>query len=496
MRFYMFNIDKDLKNILDISISLTCEKNYNKLLEKILKESMRTTNSDAGTLYLYKDNSLVFKIMRTNSLNIYKGGNGENIDLPPVPFTEKNVCSYCAIHRKLINIQDVYDNVQFDFSGPRNYDSITKYRTKSMLVIPLADHENELIGVIQLINALDVDNNIIPYNKRDEYTTIALSSLAAVSLSNMQHMQSMKELFFSFASVMASAIDERSPYNANHTQNVSYYISQFIDFVNNQYAQGLVSEFFSENEKDQIILAARLHDIGKIVIPLSVMDKADRLGNRLHEIRSRFELISCYLKIDMLQNRINNYDYNEEIDYLNNSLKLIETLNNSSFLSDDLEDLINILSKKYYTKTDSSKIYYLTEEESQCLLIKKGTLTEKERNIMESHAAITSKLLSNFKFNKQYENVAKWAGSHHELLDGSGYPKGLTEKDIPSQVRIITIVDIYDALTCKDRPYKKPMPEDKAFSILYSMADEGKLDKYYVNLFEKCIKSNNKGLSH
>ncbi len=492
----MFNIDKDLKTILDISISLTCEKDYNKLLEKILKESMRITNSDAGTLYLYKDNSLIFKIMRTNSLDIYKGGNGEEINLPPVPFTEKNVCSYCAIHKKLINIEDVYNNEQFDFSGPKNYDFITKYKTKSMLVIPLIDHENELIGVIQLINKLDIDNNIICYNKRDEYITIALSSQAAVSLSNMQHMHSMKELFFSFASVMASAIDERSPYNANHTRNVSYYIEQFVDFINSENKQGVISECFSENEKDQIILASKLHDIGKIVIPLSVMDKADRLGHKLSKIHNRFEIISSYLKIDLLENKINKSVYDEKIEYLHTSLKLIEKLNKSGFLSLEEEILINELSKKYYEKSDSSQIYYITKEESECLLIKKGTLTENERSIMESHAAITSKLLSNFKFNKQYENVSKWAGSHHELLDGSGYPDGLTAKDIPNQVRMITIVDIYDALTCKDRPYKKPMPEDKAFAILYSMADEGKLDKYYVNLFEKCIKANSKGVSH
>lgn len=484
----MININDDLKRILDISISLTSEKDYNKLLEKILKECMRNTNSDAGTLYLYKNNTLEFKIMRTNSLNIYRGGNGEPIKLPPVPFTEKNVCTYCAIHKKIVNINNVYDNSQFDFSGPMKYDSITKYKTQSMLVIPLADHENELIGVIQLINALDINGNIINYTAKDEFITFALASQAAVSLSNMQHLQSVKELLFSFASVMASAIDERTPYNANHTKNVALYTEQFIDFINSENEKGIINEYFSENRKDQITLAARLHDIGKIVIPLRIMDKADRLGSKLTDIQKRFEIILCYLKIDFLENKLDEMTYKAEVQYINESLELIKKVNKSGFLSDDLETKIKLLSSKTYTKSDNTVIAYITADESECLLIKKGTLTAKERKIMESHVSITSKLLSNFKFNKQYENVPKWAGTHHEFLDGSGYPNKLTAENMAAETRILTIIDIYDALTSKDRPYKVPMSKEKAFSILHSMVDEGKLDKYYVDLFEKCRK--------
>lgn len=480
--------NKELREIIDIGITLTTEKNKNRLLGKILNTAMEISDCDAGTLYLYTGDSLEFKIMKTLSQKISNGENGEKIDLPPVPLQEENVCAYVAIHKELINIEDVYHSERFDFQGPKKYDAITGYRTQSMIVIPMADTEEELVGVLQLMNAMDKNGNIIPFTKDAEFVLRSMASQAAVSISNMKYMEEIKLQLHSFVSAFATAVDERTPYNGLHTRKVAAYAVILADYINKMYEQGKCEEYFDDNRKDQLHLAAALHDIGKMIVPLSVMNKATRLDEGFNKVQERFLLLKAYYEIDYLKGKILEEEFQEKIRYLDDVLSFIGDIDRVGFMSDENIARVKEIAAKYYVKEDGTKLPYLTEEEKECLSIRKGTLTQDERSIMESHVVMTRKILDKVHFSKNYSKVNLFASSHHECLNGTGYPDHLTAKDLEMEARILAVVDIFDALTCIDRPYKKPMPKEKAFAILHDMAEkEGKLDGRLVTWLEEAM---------
>ncbi len=217
-------ITNDLQRILDIAISLTAEKSYPKLLDKLISECMELSGCDAGTLYLLKDDHLEFMILRNHTMKVYQGGNGEPIEsMPPVAMDERSVCAYTAIHKKTINIEDVYHDSSFDWQGPKKYDSITGYHTQSMLVVPLIDHDSKVIGVLQLINATDASGEITGFSADSERIVFSIASEAAISLSNMILVQQLRDMLYSFVESLTTAIDQRTPYNANHSIHVAEY---------------------------------------------------------------------------------------------------------------------------------------------------------------------------------------------------------------------------------------------------------------------------------
>lgn len=480
--------NKELREIVDIGIALTTEKNKNRLLEMILKKAMDISNCDAGTLYLYTGDSLEFKIMKTLSQGVSKGENGEIIELPPVPLKEESVCAYSAIHKELINIEDVYHSERFDFSGPKRYDAMTGYRTQSMIVIPMEDSENELMGVLQLMNAKDKEGNVVRFTEDDEFVLRSMASQAAVSISNMKYMEEIKVQLHSFVSAFATAVDERTPYNGSHTRKVAVYAVILADYVNRMYRQGKCEEFFDDNRKEQLRLAAALHDIGKMIVPLSVMNKATRLDGGIDKIEERFKLLKAYYEIDFLKGNISREEFEGKKKYLDDSLQFIIEIDNAGFMPDEkIARVIEIADSSYETE-DGNKMTYLTSEEKVCLCIRKGTLTDEERKVMESHALMTRKILDKVHFSKNYGKVKQFASTHHECLNGTGYPDRLTAEDLEMESRILAVVDVFDALTCTDRPYKKPMPKERAFAILHDMAvKEGKLEDRLVTWLEEAM---------
>lgn len=478
--------EKQYEEVLEMGILLTIEKNHDCLFELIMENAMTITNCDGGTLYLYENNELHFKIMKTVSLGICKGGNGETINMPPVPLKEENVCAYSAIHEEIVNVADVYHSDKFDFSGPRRYDAMTGYRTKSMLVIPLKNHEGQLIGVLQLINAM-ADGEVVPFDCGYEKVVMSLASQASISISNLRYLGEFKDMMYSYAETMATIIDERTPYNGNHTKNVTQYAVGFASYLNQEHKAGRYEGYFDENRKEQLMLAASLHDIGKMSIPLEIMNKSTKLGNLFQGIMDRYQLLRCYFKIDYYEQRISLDEYEEKCNYMKRAEELVENVNTLPNLPEELEPQIRELANLIYEEHGGKKIPYLTEEEADCLLIKRGTLTKKEREIMENHVVITHNILSKINFSTHYSNVPTWAGAHHEFLDGSGYPNHLTAEELPVEVRILSLADIFEALVARDRPYKKPMPVEKALEILTSMAAEGKLDQKLVAMYRNYI---------
>ena len=479
--------DRDLRRIIEVGIDLTTEDNRDRLLEKILKSAMDISRCDAGTLYLYQNNALVFKIMKTLSQGVSRGEHGDKIDLPPVPLKEGNVCAYSAIHKTLVNIADVYHSERFDFSGPKKYDSITGYRTQSMLVIPMQDADGTLVGVLQLMNAQDDAGNVVPFSEDDEFIIRSLSSMTAITLLNMLYLEEIKAQMHSFVSAFATAVDERTPYNGSHTKKVTVYAGILARYINALHEAGECADSFDENRLEQLELASTLHDIGKMIVPLSVMNKQTRLEERLERVESRFALIRACSRIALLEGRLPQADWETVDRQLTEDLEFIRQADGAGFLPDEKLARVNEIAARTWTAPDGTVQPWLTEEERQCLCIRKGTLTDEERRIMESHVLMTEKILSRVHFNHSYANVARFAASHHEMLNGSGYPRHLKGEQLELESRILAVVDIFDALTSTDRPYKKPIPRPKAFAILRSMVDEGKLEGRLVDYLEAAL---------
>lgn len=479
---------RDFKNILNIGIALSTEKNQNRLLASILENGMSITNCDASTLYLYEDNQLIFKIMKTLSMGVSRGVDGEPIDdIPPVPMKEENVCAYTAIHREIVNIPDVYNSDRFDFSGPRQYDAITGYHTQSQLVIPLENSENELIGVLQLINAQDDKGNIVPFDEQYDIIIRSLGSMAAIELTNLNYVEALKAQLYSFVEALTTALDERTPYNASHTRNVEKYAALLADYIAGMHGRGLCEETFDDERKEKLQLAALLHDIGKMVVPLSVMNRATRLDAELAAVDARFELLKALYEADMLRGRITEDAYRETAAELESDIAFIHEIDSMGFLNDENYERVRRIASKRHVGDDGTVIPYLTGHETECLSIRRGTLTEKDREAMENHVVMTQKILDKVRFNKSYAMVPKWAASHHEFLNGTGYPGHLTAEELDLETRILTVVDVYDALTASDRPYKKPMPREKAIGILKSMAEEGKVELRLVEWLSEAL---------
>lgn len=470
----------DVKKLLDVGAALSREKDGDKLLEIILDAAMDITECDGGTLYISGEGCLQFRIMITLSTGFHKGGKDDPVELPPVPMSRSNVCACAAIDRTLINVADVYSSDRYDFSGPRNYDRLTGYRTQSMLVVPMENDYGEIIGVLQLINAKDESGEAIPFESGYEPVICSLASQAAICLTNMNYAVAIRETLDSFVRVMSTAIDARTPYNANHTRNMVQYADGFIAWLNEN-----TDWKFSDAQRRQFLMSVWLHDVGKLVIPLEVMDKESRLGTELGEIRHRFREIGLLNDISLLKAQTDATRHDNTAKALDEGMKLIERTNTAGFLPDEaLAELGKLAARTYADETGGVRPW-LTPGELHSLSVRKGTLTDEERLIMQSHVEMTSKMLSEMEFSHDYEKVAQWAGEHHENLCGTGYPKKLTAADLCPEVRLLTILDIFDALTARDRPYKKPMPADKAFGILDSMVNEGQLDGEILELFKR-----------
>lgn len=297
------------------------------------------------------------------------------------------------------------------------------------------------------------------------------------------HQRELKKQMWSFTEAMAAAIDERTPYNASHTRNVAKYCGMVADHINKLHRRGKEKEHFSERRKEQLVMGALLHDIGKIAVPLSVMNKATRLDGREDGIKKRLETIRLRAHIMMLKGEKDEAWYEDICGRTEKAGNMIDKVNAAGFLSDEIRaELGEVLEYDFEGEP------FFTESEKECLSIRKGTLTDSERKIMESHVSITKTILSKVYFNSYFRNSPIFAGQHHESLDGSGYPDGLKAEDLSTESRIMTVCDICDALLATDRPYKKPLPFEKAFAIMRDMVAKGTIDGKYVEYLYECLK--------
>jgi len=486
----MKNVDLAEK-IYDVVLSFNRAVRYEDLLNTILIKMIEITASDAGTLYILEEGQLHFRIIKNKTLGIFQSAD-DVIDLPPVVLDEgniQNVSAYAAIKNEAVVIEDVYTDERFNFTGPKNYDKLTGYRSRSMLVLPMATFRQdkwEVLGVIQLLNCTDeTTGEFAAYDKPEDNLAIpALANIAANTLSNLVYIQEIRKVFHSFVSAMVRTVDERSKYNSNHTHKVALLCAAFARYLTTQFPVG--HEYnFSEHRLEELTMAAMLHDIGKIVTPIHIMDKADRLGVRLPVVQNKLEVQHFLLENELLRGNISESEYTTGHAQLAASRALIERANTVGYMDDALLAQVEALTRISFINSRGEEIHLLEAEDLTALSIRKGTLTAEERTVMEQHVSTTGRILSSIAFKKYYKNITDWAQSHHEFLDGSGYPRGLKGDELDTEVRIITIMDIFEALTASDRPYKKALPPDKAFDILTDMAEKGKLHAEFVQLFKK-----------
>ena len=472
---------EQMQRFLAITVALSAERDREALLTFILDTAMDLTASDGGTLYLLEDDGLHFCRMVTRSFGIRQGGHDAPITLPPVPLKPSHVCARAVLENRLINVDDVHSNQEFDFSGAKRYDQMTGYCTRSMLVVPLANDHGELIGVLQLLNAKDENGESTSYPVESESLVKAIASQAAISLTNMKYSEQIHQLLDSLVGALSTAIDQRTPYNANHTRNMVKYGEQFLDWLDSTDHPWR----FDTQHRRNFLLSIWLHDVGKLVVPLSVMDKDSRLGGALKDIEYRFNTMTLLSRIAALEGRISAEQAQSEQLEIAQTLAFIQKVNRAGFLPDDELETITAIGQRTYIDENRESRPWLTQQELTALSVRKGTLTAGERAVMEGHVVMTARILGQVSFPKMYAQVPDWASAHHELLNGKGYPDHISGDKIPKEVRLLSILDIFDALTAKDRPYKPGMPVEKALTILDSMVREGGLDAEILALFRE-----------
>ena len=290
------DLEDRLRRLNEIGMALSSvQHNLNALLERILQEARRFTRAEAGTLYLAVDDHLTFEIIQNDKLQIFVGGSHDKVDMPPVPINKESVSGHVAITGEILNIADVYAEEGPQFEGPRNYDKMTGYHTRSMLVMPMRDHEDQVLGVLQLLNSLSPETGeSVAFSAAEVALIESLASQAAVAINNVRLIQDTEALFESFVQVMATAIDERSPYTGGHIRRVAE-LTMVMAGAINACETGYFAEIeFSEEELEELRLAAWMHDIGKITTPEWVVDKPTKLTtifDRIELLRTRFALI-------------------------------------------------------------------------------------------------------------------------------------------------------------------------------------------------------------
>lgn len=484
-----------LDQLVEIGVALSSERDIDKLLESILVAAKSITNADGGTLYRMQDGKdLKFEIVRNDSLGIAMGGtSGVPIPFHPVHLYDAEgrpvhsmVAAYAVHHDCSVNVADAYTEKGFDFSGTKRFDEKTGYRSRSFLTIPIKNHENEIIGVLQLINGKDrLTGDVIPFSEADQRLAESLASQAAIALTNRLLINHLEQLFESFIKVINAAIDDKSPYTGGHCERVPALTMMLAEAVTNCSAGPLKDFAMTERDRYELKIAGLLHDCGKVTTPVHVVDKATKLEtifDRIALIDTRFEIIRRDAQLALAQDPA---ALAARIAEMEDDRAFLRRVNiGGEFMKDEDVKRVGDIAVKYRWRNAAGEdVNFLSEDEVQNLTIRAGTLTASERQVINHHITMTIHMLEALPWPKHLSNVIEYAGGHHERMDGKGYPKGLTREQMSVQARCMGIADIFEALTARDRPYKKGKTLSEALTILGKFKLNGHIDPDLFDVF-------------
>ncbi|MCV6587989.1 MAG: HD domain-containing protein [Marinobacterium sp.] len=478
-----------VQQLAQLALALTTEADHSRLLERIMDGCLAISRSDAGTLYTLDEqtrDALHFTVLRNNSVIF------EPVQLPPVALCDeqgeraKLVVVQTFIQQQTINIPDVYHCAQYDFSGTHRFDEQFNYRSKSFLCVPLKDHENQMIGVLQLINALDEGGNIIEFSPEVQLMVESLSSMAAAALTKRRLIDSQRALFEAFIKMIARAIDHKSPVTGKHCENVPEIARLLAQAVSTDQQQFAGTEF-SAAQMHELKIAAWLHDCGKITTPEYVIDKSTKLEtmvDRIKLISGRFALFKQHLHLQAVTGKLTSESYHLQCQQLDEGLAFLQRTNKGGeFMSDEALTRVDQLAEIEWTDCFGQQHRLLEADEVLNLKVRRGTLNDAERSIMQDHIVVTQEMLGSLPYPRHLAQVPEIAGNHHECMNGQGYPLGLTGEQMSIRARIMCIADIFEALTSPDRPYKKGMMLSQALTIIGRMVEEERLDRELFDLF-------------
>lgn len=483
----------------EIALALSTQMEFGDLLQTILLEARRLAGCDAGSIYLIDQSddgaALVFKLAQNDSVE--------------VPFVEKrlprtaeSLAGYVAVSGTELDIPDVYDlprEAPYQFN--RSFDEEMNYRTRSVLVLPMRDHHGQVVGVLQFINRLDpTADEPIAFGEEIVELLRAVASQAAVSIQKNLLIRDISALFESFVQASVKTIEQRDPTTSGHSFRVAETTVALLEALPHSSVARFSRLQFDENQIKEVRYAALLHDFGKVGVRENVLLKANKLpDDRLEVIRYRMELQKERLRrravereLELLHHEAIDHEVARrrvhrelaaEIQILDEYFGVIADANLPNVQDTGDFTPLQEIREYAYREFDGTLNGLITDMDLLALSIRRGSLTPEERREIQSHVTHTREFLSVLPWPPELMRVPEIAGAHHEKLDGSGYPNGLVGEQIPLPSRVMTVCDIYDALTAMDRPYKKAMPVDRALNILEDEAQQGLLDTDMVQIF-------------
>ncbi|MEO7251309.1 MAG: HD domain-containing phosphohydrolase [Arenimonas sp.] len=484
-----------LETLNAIGAALSSERDLGTLLERILEAARDFADADGGTLYRIKDDTLVFEVLRNDSLGYFMGGShGTPIHFPPLALhgadgegNHELVVAHCALTGRTVNIPNAYKADGYDFSGTRKFDMKTGYRSESFLTVPMKDHSGNVIGVLQLINAKRADGSVRPFSPADQQLVESLASQAAIALNNRQLVAQLETLFESLISLINTAIDEKSPYTGGHCERVPVLTMMLAEAAARMQSGPLADFTMSESDRYELKIAGLLHDCGKITTPVHVVDKATKLEalfDRIELVDARFEILRRDAQIALLKGEIDEAQYTARLQQIDIDRALVKRSNTGGEFMDDAQiAAIKQLATQHWQDQDGTRRPFLSDEEVENLSIRRGTLNAAEREIINHHIVMTIRMLEALPWPSHLTKVPEYAGGHHERMDGKGYPRGLKREQMSIPARVMGIADVFEALTACDRPYKSGKTLSESLRILGRMKEENHIDPDLFDVF-------------
>ena len=489
------DILKRLETLNAIGVALSSESDLGSLFERILDAARGFANADGGTLYRVANERLVFEVLRNDTLGLRMGGrSGKPIDFAPLPLylqdgaaNDTLVVAHAALTGSTVNIPDAYAAQGFDFSGTRAFDARTGYRSQSFLTVPMKDHSGAVIGVLQLINAKSAEGTVRAFSDADQQLVESLASQAAIAMNNRQLIEQLEKLFEALISLINTAIDEKSPYTAGHCSRVPV-LTMLLAEAAARHTTGPLADFrMSDTDRYELKIAGLLHDCGKITTPVHVVDKATKLEtlfDRIALMETRFEVLFRDAEIARLKGELSDEEHAQRVRELIADRERVRVSNvGGEFMNDAAVKAIVDLGGRTWRTQDGEERTLLDAEEMENLTIRRGTLTNAEREVINRHISVTIEMLEALPWPAHLLRVPEYAGGHHERMDGKGYPRGLTRDQMSVPARVMGIADIFEALTARDRPYKPAKTLSESLTILGRMKLEGHVDPDLFDIF-------------